>query len=124
MAGFRARVLHVADSADAERELRDIRVDPAGIALMAGKMQTRCIRVNGLQCRQANILKQELLSLGGDAAVARGTVACSIEATDVILIGTAKQLHRLCSKLAGQPFGLPRLGSELAGLTGWCAQGK
>lgn len=116
MAGFRARVLHIADSADAERELRDIRVDPAGIALMAGKMQTRCIRVNGLQCRQANILKQELLSLGGDAAVARGTVACSIEATDVILIGTAKQLHRLCSKLAGQPFGLPRLGSELAGL--------
>jgi dihydropteroate synthase len=113
MSGFPARVLHIATQLDAERELRCINVDSGGIAMMAPKMLTRCVKLTGLQCRQANILKQEMLGLGGDAAVARGTVACSIDKTDVILIGTDKQLHTLCGKLAPQPFGLPALAAEL-----------
>jgi len=113
MSAFQVRALHIATPSDAERELRLIRVDSGGIAKMAAKMLTCCVKLTGLQCRQANILKQEMLSLGGDAAVARGTVACSIETTDVILIGTEKQLHALCSKLAPQPFGLPALAAEL-----------
>ena len=113
MSVFPARVLHIATPLDAERELRTINVDAGGIAMMATKMLTRCIKLSGLQCRQANILKQEMLALGGDAAVARGTVACSIDKTDVILIGTDKQLKALCNKLAPQPFGLPALAAEL-----------
>lgn len=113
MSGFPARMLHIATPLDAERELRLIHVDAVGIAMMAVKMLTRCVKLTGLQCRQANILKQEMLALGGDAAVARGTVACSIDKTDVILIGTDKQLHALCGKLAPQPFGLPALAAEL-----------
>ena len=62
---------------------------------MVPKMRTLCIGLSGLKCSQANVLKQEMLSLGGDAAVARGTVACSIDSTDCVLIGTAKQLARL-----------------------------
>jgi len=121
-AGFSARLLSLATLPDAEAELHRIGVDPAGIALMAGKMLTRCIHLPGLPCRQANILKQEMLSLGGDAAVARGTVACSIERTDVVLIGTEKQLHRLCDKLKPQPFGLPALGAEIRALLARAAQ--
>jgi dihydropteroate synthase len=113
MGGPPARVLQISTPLDAERELRRINVDSGGIAMMAAKMLTRCVKLTGLQCRQANILKQEMLSLGGDAAVARGTVACSIETTDVILIGTDKQLSALCSKLAPQPFGLPALATTV-----------
>jgi len=113
MSGFPARVLHIATPLDAEQELRSIGVDPVGIAMMAAKMLTRCVKLTALHCGQANILKQEMLALGGEAAVARGTVACSIEKTDVILIGTDKQLHTLCRKLAPQPFGLPALAAEL-----------
>ncbi|HEX9078245.1 MAG TPA: dihydropteroate synthase [Desulfuromonadaceae bacterium] len=114
--GFSARLLAIATPGDAERELQRIKVDPAGIPLMAPKMFTRCVHVGGLTCGQANVLKQEMLSLGGDAAVARGTVACSIDRSDVILIGTVKQLHMLCRKLARQPFGLPALAGELEAL--------
>jgi dihydropteroate synthase len=91
-------------------------VDPYGITEMSPKMRTFCIQLPQLECRQANILKQEMLSLGGDAAVARGTVACSIDRTDCVLIGTVKQLTRLCLKLKVQPFGLPELSGELAQL--------
>jgi dihydropteroate synthase len=114
MSRFQARALHIASPLDAERELCAINVDSGGITMMAAKMLTRCIKLYGLQCRQANILKQEMLALGGDAAVARGTVACSIDTTDVILIGTDKQLHKLCNKLVPQPFGLPDVAMELS----------
>jgi len=112
--GFSARLLAIATPGDAERELRRIAVHPASIPMMAPKMFTRCVHLSGLTCGQANILKQEMLSLGGDTAVARGTVECAIEQGDAILIGTDKQLARLCVKLRGQPFGLPALAAELA----------
>lgn len=113
MAVFSPRVLSIGTPDQGRRELERIGVDPGGVGMMAGKTLTRCVHLPALQCRQANILKQELLSLGGDAAVARGTVACSIKTTDVILIGTDKQLQLLCGKLKAQPFGLATLAVEL-----------
>ncbi len=106
----------------AVRELQRVAVDGYGIAEMVPKMRTHCVGLTQVECRQANILKQEMLSLGGDAAVARGTVACSIDRTDCILIGTTKQLTRLCRKLAVQPFGLAALAGELEVLLGRIAR--
>ena len=92
---FQARTLSLGSPDAAERELRRMGVDPGGIHRLLPKMLSHCIHIPRLQCRQANILKQEMLALGGDAAVARGSVACSIEASDAILIGTEKQLRQL-----------------------------
>lgn len=116
MSAFRPRLLGISTLAEAEQELKLIGTDPGGIGIMAPKMLARAVHLSNLQCRQANILKQEMLALGGDAAVARGTVACSIESTDAILIGSEIQLRRLCKKLAAQPFGLPNLAGELTEL--------
>ena len=113
MARFAPRLLTVPTPEQAARELQRIGVDSCGIVEMVPKMQTLCIHLPRLECRQANVLKQEMLSVGGDAAVARGTVACSIDKTDCVLIGTVKQLSRLCRKLKAQPFGLSELSGEL-----------
>lgn len=113
MSAFHTRLLSIKNLDDAKRELISIKVDPGGIAMMIPKMQTHCIKLFDLTCRQANILKQEMLSLGGDAAVARGTVGCSIPNTDTILIGTDKQLRKLCGKMALQPFGLANLATPI-----------
>jgi dihydropteroate synthase len=116
VARFAPRLLVLSTPEHAACELQRIGVDGYGISEMVPKMRTLCIGLSGLKCRQANVLKQEMLSLGGDAAVARGTVACSIDSTDCVLIGTAKQLGRLCRKLTAQPFALPELGMELDSL--------
>lgn len=97
-------------------ELQRIGVDPAGVALMADKVRHLTILIPNLRPAAANILKQEMLSLGADAAVARGTIACSIPTTDVLLFGTRKQLLQLCDKLKAQPFGLVSVAAELATL--------
>jgi dihydropteroate synthase len=48
--------------------------------------------------KQANIIKQEMLSKGGDAAVTRGTVDASVPKTDMLLMGTEKQYQALFKK--------------------------
>ncbi len=97
----------------ASRILKDIGVDPYGIEAMLPKMAHLNILVPCLPCRVANIIKQEMLSIGADAAVARGSVACSIEFTEVLLMGTPKQLYRFIEKASSQPFGLNELTEKL-----------
>jgi dihydropteroate synthase len=114
--GFAPRLLWVEDEAAAGQLLQALGADPAGVTRMAAKMVRRLVHLTAVPCRAANVLKQEMLALGGDAAVARGTVACAIAVTDVVLIGSLKQLRQLCERLPQQPFGLRELAAELVDL--------
>ncbi|MFN2257326.1 MAG: dihydropteroate synthase [Desulfuromonadaceae bacterium] len=96
--------------------LKNLGVDPGGIRRMLGKTRVLNILLQKMPCGAANILKQEMLSLGGDAAVARGTVCCSVAHSDVLLMGTPRQLEALPRRLAAQPFGLAAVGAELGAL--------
>lgn len=111
---YRPRLLSVHDEAQARGEILKIGADPQGAARMAPKMIRPLVKLSCVPCKAANILKQEMLAVGGDAAVARGTVACSLPETDVILIGSLKKLRLVSQRLLDQPFGLAQLGRELA----------
>jgi dihydropteroate synthase len=111
--GYSLRRLLWTSAPEAADILKRIDVDPYGIEAMLPKMVNMNIHVQGLPCRVANIIKQEMLAIGGDAAVARGAVACSIEKTDLILIGTLKQIRRFIEKISFQPFGLKILAESL-----------
>jgi len=110
------RILHCPTPLEAREILRRIGCDPWGIGAMAPKMAGLLILLEQVPCGHANILKQEMLSIGGDAAVARGTVTCSMPCTDVVLMGTAKQMRRLAEKMAVQPFGLKSLQGAIPAL--------
>ncbi len=110
---FNVHNVTVPGGAGVLEELRKVGADEAGSALMAPKMRFRLIKVYDLAPKQANIIKQEMLSKGGDAAVARGTVDGSVERTDVLMMGTEKQFRAVIKKLRMQPFGLARLAAEL-----------
>ena len=97
---------------------KKIGVDPYGIDAMATKTQSVNILLSAQPCKVANILKQEMLSLGADAAVARGSVACSIDATDVLIMGTLKQINALAKKIENQPFGLGVIAKNILALLG------
>jgi len=112
------RYLHITSPARAEDELKKVGVDWPGIEAMLPKMETVNLLLEGIECRVANILKQEMLSIGGDVAVARESVACSIDRTDAVLIGTSKQMRRLADKLAPQPFGLREISDDIRRVLG------
>ncbi|SDG75528.1 dihydropteroate synthase [Desulfosporosinus hippei] len=93
--------------------LTQIGSDPGGVAQMAGKGIGRAIKLEQVPLRVAHILKQEMLSVGGDAAVHREVITNNIDATDVMLLGTVRQLEHLAKKVLAQPFGLKSVGHAL-----------
>jgi dihydropteroate synthase len=54
-----------------------------------------------------------MLSLGGDAAIARDAIGSRIDRTDVILMGTLKQIRCFTDKTAEGPFGLDRYSDRI-----------
>jgi len=87
--------------------------DQAGSRYMAPKAVHRLVMLEGVQPRQANIIKQEMLSKGGEAALFRGAVDCSVSEGNVLLMGTLRQYEVFLNKLKAQPFGLPALAGRI-----------
>jgi len=108
-----ARVIEIKNLSDAERELLLIGSDKSGVSLMAPKAVSRVIKLKGIKPTAANIIKQEMLSFGGEAATAYGAINQSIDLTDLLIFGTLKQLYLLVEKLKAHQFGLPKIAQEI-----------
>jgi len=121
---YSVRYLDLSTPATSVEVLERVGVDPYGIAAMLPKMSGLNLHLTAVPCKVANIMKQEMLSLGGDAAVCRGSVACSCPSTDVILIGTEKQLKRFTAKIGTQPFGLKDVAAAIDALIANRRQGS
>ncbi len=91
-----------------------IGVDPAGIRIMAPKQFHYNLKIEGLTPAEANILKQEMLSIGAEAAVAKGAASCAIASTDALLSGTLKHFSIVIEKLKPQALRLPAVSKAIA----------
>lgn len=111
--GHNLRVVLIDDQDDARQELMEIGADQPGSKWMAPKAVHRVIKVKKMNSKAAVILKQEMLSKGGEAALSRGVGNFSVGETDVLLMGTLRQYSELCKKLKMQPFGLRHLADEI-----------
>ncbi|MDI6689506.1 MAG: dihydropteroate synthase [Actinomycetota bacterium] len=108
-----ARILSIKDIAQIKEEFRKIGVDPKGIEIMSPKAIHQLVKLEDMDVRAANIIKQEMLSRGGDAAISRGVYDLKAEKSDIILMGTLKQFKEVCEKLTEQPFELSKIASEI-----------
>ena len=99
-------VIKINNLEEASAIFKKIGVDSYGIDAMASKTININILLEDQSCKVANIIKQEMLSLGGDAAIARGSVSCSVPVSDILIMGTIKQISALVRKIEQQPFGL------------------
>lgn len=107
------RVLTIHNIEEAREALKKIGVDPGGIEIMASKAIHRLVKLEDVDVRAANILKQEMLSRGGEVAISKEVYFFKKDKTDLILMGTEKQFEELYPKLLKQPFGLPGIASEI-----------
>jgi dihydropteroate synthase len=104
---YHPRILTLSTSAEVLAEMSRIGVSKKGADLMAPKGILRAIKVCGLPAGQANIVKQEMLSKGGEAAVNWTCYRAEEGATsDVLLLGTLRHYRRLVGKLRAQPSAL------------------
>ena len=107
------RIFRFSSLREVKKILAEIGVDPYGAKIMLPKITTFLIRLTAINNIAANILKQEMLSLGADAAIAKGALTGKTKKTDVLLIGQFAQFNALVAKLKIQPFGLQKLSGEL-----------
>lgn len=96
--------------------LTDIGVDAGSYEFLLPKGSFRYIKLKHIPCRAAHIIKQEMLSKGGEAAIGRQAMEAEGFAsghTDVLLMGTLKHFRQLVNKLQRQPFGLQRVAADI-----------
>lgn len=97
---------------EARRALEDIGVDVGAYPYLLPKARFHCIKLKDIPFRAANIIKQEMLSKGGEAAVSRQAITFE-GSGDILLMGTLKQYRLLLRKLKAQPFGLKKVAGEI-----------
>ncbi len=107
------RVVLIDSREDAAREMRAIGVCEGGVDAMQDKAWSVALKISGASVPVAHILKQQMLSLGGDAAVHAHVLTHAVESSDVLLMGTPLQLRRLVERLSYQPFDVPALGERI-----------
>lgn len=111
--GYRIRTLDIKTKQDSLVEFTKIGAQRTGCHIMGNKFFNLALKVKGIDCRAANILKQEMLSRGGDVVTARHTLYGAGDKTDVIIFGTKRNIKSLIEKIKIQPFGLKNLSAEL-----------
>ena len=94
-------------------EMERMDVHRSGITIMTPKAQFRTIKIKNVSVTKANIIKQDMLSFGGEVATAKGTINHSIKHTDILIFGTIHQIKNLTFKLKRQYFGLKDLAVQI-----------
>lgn len=107
---IKARILKAETLNDVREEIKKIGAYRRSVPLMSPKALTLVIKIKNVSSPAANIIKQEMLSLGADAAVSKEVISGSKKKTDCLLFGTLAQYKKLLGKLKKQPFGLKRVG--------------
>ncbi len=89
-----------------EAEMKRIGVDVGGLDVMVPKGRFFTFVLRDIDPRAANIIKQEFLSKGGEAALAYHCLSDLGKCSDMLLMATEKQYSFIISKFQKQPFGL------------------
>jgi dihydropteroate synthase len=106
-------VIAATEAAPLLDEMRHTGATDYGIRRMMTKGEALAVALEGIDRRQANLLKQEMLAAGGDVAVCHGISAEAVERTAAVIVGSRRQFNDLLARLAQEPFDLPRMGEEL-----------
>ncbi len=96
-----------------EKELEAINVSHTGIKLMAEKAIFYNLKIADVPVKCANILKQTMLSKGGDVAVSKHAADQSVAVTDIIMMGTRHQFREALRTIAIQPWELKGIAEDI-----------
>jgi len=110
---FGARVLEAGSLAEIAREIERTGSDPEGVGIMTRKGRIFAVWLNDVPLKASPLLKQEMLSAGGDASHARGVADHSVASSPVLLLASWGQYRRILPKLRRQPFALREVADEV-----------
>ena len=92
-------IIEVKTLNEAKETIKKIGSDPESIDIMAPKAITKIIKLENVILQDAIIIKQDMLSIGGEVAVPKDTFKLLNKTGDILIIGSLKQLNELVIKL-------------------------
>lgn len=113
MTEYNPKIIDIKTLNDARKEIENIGSDKESIDIMAPKAISKVIKLKNVLLQDAIILKQDMLSIGGEVAVPRDTFALSGEKADILVIGTIAQHRLLVKKLKRHYPRIKKIGTEL-----------
>lgn len=103
---FNVRVLEINNLREAQIELAKVNYDKTEIHAMSNNAVFRIVKLEKVSTKDATLLKQIFLTIGGQAAVCRNKEEITFVYTDVLLCATLKQYYMAIEQLKLQPGGL------------------
>jgi hypothetical protein len=100
--------------AAAREEIQRIGSDPGSIDIMAPKAVFKVIKLEQVVLQDAIIIKQDMLSLGGEAAIPREAFELKKNPAAILVMGTVAQLRELVGKLQRHYPRIQAIAAELA----------
>lgn len=113
MTKYNPSILEIKTIKDAKEAIKEIGSDPESIDIMAPKAISKVIKLNNIVLQDAIIIKQDMLSIGGEVAVPKDTFKLINKTGDILIIGTLKQLNELVKKLSRHYLRLKEISKEL-----------
>lgn len=115
MRNFNARIIEVLREHRIIQKMQEMKVHPGGVDLMSPKFRYFQMNLEKVDNRAAAIIKQEMLSLGGEAILPEEVSRFQMGHSSALLLGTEKIFLNLTKKLDSYPFpyGLQDLSKEI-----------
>jgi len=99
---------------EAKKEIKKIGSDSKSIDIMAPKAIFKVIKLEQVALQDAIIIKQDMLSLGGEVAIPRDAFELKKNPADILVMGTVTQLRELVGKLQRHYPRIQAIAAELA----------
>jgi hypothetical protein len=114
MAPHNLRFISIDSLNAAKKEIQNIGSDPNSIDIMAPKAIFKVIKLEQVSLQDAIIIKQDMLSLGGEVAIPRDAFELKKKPADILVMGTVTQLRELVGKLQRHYPRIQAIAAELA----------
>ncbi len=101
---FNARIIEVYGENRVIDHMQKLKVHPGGFSIMSPKFRYFQMLLEQVDNRAAAIIKQEMLSLGGEAIISEEVSRFLQGSSQILLLGTEKIFKRLIQKLNSYPF--------------------
>ena len=110
------KIIDIKTLEEAEKKIKEIGSDAQSIEIMAPKMISIIIKVNNVILQDAIIIKQDMLSIGGEVAVPKDTFKLYEKKGDILIIGNLRQVKELIIKLNRHYPRLKKISIDLSSL--------
>jgi dihydropteroate synthase len=113
---YQPRFIDIQTLEDARKQIIAIGSDPDSINIMAPKTVHRNIVLHNISVQDAIIIKQDMLSIGGEVALPKDAFYLNKELVTILISGTILQHQTLITKLNRHYPRIQRIAQELSKL--------